>query len=222
MNNAVEQQPRRPHQHRRLVAADRTARLAATGPARLVRRRSRPGRAVQLHRRRSLRRPVQEPDRRRGRWPPCSSWPSRSGWPSAGTPCSPASGSTSPRTGPCCTPRCAIPTTSRSIVDGTNVVPLVHEELAEGVRLRRQGSQRRVARGHRQADRDRGQHRHRRLRPWSGDGLRGAAAVRAAGSDGALRLQHRPDRRGGEDRRSRPRDHACSSSPRRRSPPWRR
>ena len=106
-------------------------------------------------------------------------------------------------------------------LDGTNVVPLVHEELAKVYAFADEGPQRRVARGQRQDDRDRGQHRDRRVRPGSGDGLRGATAVRAAGSDRAFRLQHRPHRRGGEDQGPRPRDDARSSSPPRRSPPWR-
>ena len=60
--------------------------------------------------------------------------------------------------------------------------------------LRRPGAQRRVDRTHRQAHPQRDQHRHRRLRPRSGDGLRGAAPLRAARPDAALRLQRRRHR----------------------------
>ena len=71
----------------------------------------------------------------------------------------------------------------------------------QGVRVRRQGPQRRVDRRHRCADRDGGQHRHRRFRPRAGDGVRGPEALREARSGGPLRLQHRPDRRRREDGR---------------------
>ena len=48
---------------------------------------------------------------------------------SGSTPCSPVSGSTSPRIARCCTWRCARPRVNRSRVDGIDVVPAVHEVL---------------------------------------------------------------------------------------------
>ena len=47
-------------------------------------------------------------------------------------------------------------------------------------RLRRSGAQRRLEGSYRQADPQRGQHRHRRLRPRTGDGLRGLALLQPA------------------------------------------
>ena len=75
-----------------------------------------PGRVerLDLHRGRPAGRPVQGPGRRRRAGRAARRWPTRSGSPSGATRCSAASGSTSPRTGPCCTPRCACPRTPRS------------------------------------------------------------------------------------------------------------
>ncbi len=66
-------------------------------------------------------------------------------------------------------------------------------------RLRGPGALRRVDRPHRQADPQRRQHRHRRLRPRPGDGLRGAAAVHRPGADVPVRVERgrlRPPRGG--------------------------
>ena len=59
-------------------------------------------------------------------------------------------------------------------------------------------------RRHRQADRVRGQHRHRRLRPRARDGVPSSTALRRCRYRGALRLQCRPGRPGGQARRTRP------------------
>ena len=64
--------------------------------------------AADLHRR-----PVQGTGRPATCWPRCSRWRSRSASPPAATRCSAASTSTSPRTAPCCTPRCGCPRTRR-------------------------------------------------------------------------------------------------------------
>ena len=56
-------------------------------------------------------------------------------------------------------------------------------------------------------DRDRGQHRHRRLRPGPRHGVRGAEAVRGRRHLRPLHLQHRPERPGREDQGPRPGDH---------------
>ena len=53
------------------------------------------------------------------------------------------------------------------------------------------GSARASGRAHRQADPHRGQHRHRRLRPRTRDGLRGAAATTRRGLDVPVRVEHR-------------------------------
>ena len=126
-----------------------------------------------------------------------------------------ASTSTSPRTAPCCTPRSAARRTAPSlvpaagfVVDGQDVDADVHATLDKVYAFAEQGPLGRVDRRHRQAHRDRRQHRHRRLRPRPRHGLRGPQALRAARPRGPLRLEHRPDRRLREDRGPRPRDHA--------------
>ena len=65
------------------------------------------------------------------------------------------------------------------VVDGVDVIPQVHEVLDKVYAFADKVRSGEWVGRHRQADRDRGQHRHRRIRSWSGDGLRGAAAVRA-------------------------------------------
>ena len=140
-------------------------------------------------------------------WPPWSGWPSRSTCRSAERRCSPASTSTSPRTGRCCTRRCASRAGRRPRGRRRRGGRRGARGADQGVRVRRQGAQRRVDRGHRGTDRDGGQHRHRRLRPGPGDGVRGAQALREAGARGAVRLQHRSDRRRREDQRPEPGHH---------------
>ena len=66
------------------------------------------------------------------------------------------------------------------IVDGENVVPEVHAVLDKMAAFSEPRAQRRLEGPHRQAHPQRGQHRHRRLRPRPGDGLRGAAALQRA------------------------------------------
>ena len=56
-------------------------------------------------------------------------------------------------------------------------------------RLLRPGAERRLDRLHRPTHPQRGQHRHRRLRPGPGDGLRGAAPLQRPAAHPALRLQ---------------------------------
>ena len=107
-------------------------------------------------------------------------------------------------------------------VDGQDVVADVHEVLdrvyafADAVRS---GD---VDRRHRRADPHGRQHRHRRLRPRSGDGLRGAGAVPAGRPGVPVHLQHRPDRRRARRSRVSTRRRRCSSSPARPSAPSRR
>ena len=85
-------------------------------------------------------------------------------------------------------------------------------------RLRQPRAQRRVERPHRQAHSQRGQHRHRRLRPRSGDGLRGAQALQRPRHDLPVCLQRRRHRfRRSGAAISIPR-RRCSSSPPRPSP----
>jgi glucose-6-phosphate isomerase len=74
-------------------------------------------------------------------------------------------------------------------VDGEDVVPGVHEVLD-----RMSAFAERIRSGewkgaHRQADQERRQHRHRRLGPRPGDGVRGAQGLLAARPDVPLRLQ---------------------------------
>ncbi len=93
-------------------------------------------------------------------------------------------------------------------VDGQDVVADVHDVLGRVYAFAddvRSGAWTGVTG---RADPDRGEHRHRRLRPRSGDGLRGARGVPPGRSRVPVHLQHRPDRRGHEARRPRPRDDA--------------
>ena len=66
------------------------------------------------------------------------------------------------------------------IVDGKNVVPEVHAVLDKMADFCQPRPQRRVEGPHRQAHPQRRQHRHRRLRPRAGHGLRGAQALQRA------------------------------------------
>ena len=80
------------------------------------------------------------------------------------------------------------------VVDGENVVPEVHavlDRMADFADRVRSGA---WTGPHRQAHPQRRQHRHRRLRPRPGDGLRGAAALQRARHDVPLRLQRRRHR----------------------------
>ena len=107
------------------------------------------------------------------------------------------------------------------LVDGKNVVPDVHAVLdkmaAFADRVRSGDWKGHTGKTHPQCD----QHRHRRLRPRPGHGLRGAEALQRAEHDLPLRLQRRRHRlrRGGAGSRT-PR-RRCSSSPPRPSPRWR-
>ena len=75
-------------------------------------------------------------------------------------------------------------------------------------RLHRPAAQRRVDGRHRRAHQDRRQHRHRRLGPRPGDGVPRAAPLRRRGHLGAVRLQRRPRRPGGQARWTRSRHNA--------------
>ena len=63
------------------------------------------------------------------------------------------------------------------VVDGEDVVPARPRGARPDGRLREPRPRRRVEGAHRQAHPQRRQHRHRRLGPRAGDGLRGAAAL---------------------------------------------
>ncbi len=71
--------------------------------------------------------------------------------------------------------------------------------------VRRAGPLGRVAGPHRQADPQRRQHRHRRLGPRAGDGLRGAAPLLRPRADVPVRLERRLDRLRRGHARPRPR-----------------
>ncbi len=89
-------------------------------------------------------------------------------------------------------------------------------------RVRRPSARRIVARPHRQAHPHRRQHRHRRLLSRAGDGVSGAASIQRPDADAPLRLQRRRRQLRRGDAGDRSRRKPCSSSRRRRSPPWRR
>ena len=63
------------------------------------------------------------------------------------------------------------------VVDGENVVPQVHAVLDKMADFCQPRAQRGMERAYRQAHSQRDQHRHRRLRPRAGDGLRGAETL---------------------------------------------
>ena len=154
------------------------------------------GRASEFTRRgaRHLSRLLEEPDHA-GDDRSCSwIWPTSADCAIASTPCSAATRSTSPKTGRCCTSRCARRATQSILVDGKNVVPEVHEVLDRMADFRRPRAQRRVEGLHRQAHPQRHQYRHRRLRPRPGHGLRGAAPLQPARPDVPLRLERRRHR----------------------------
>ena len=67
-------------------------------------------------------------------------------------------------------------------VDGENVVPGVHAVLDKMAAFSERGPLGRVDRPHRQAHQERRQHRHRRLRPRPGDGVRGRCGPSPTGS----------------------------------------
>ena len=102
--------------------------------------------------------------------------------------CSAASTSTCPKTARCCTSRCACRPASRC---GGR-----HRRRGAGARgarpdggLRQPGQVGRLEGLHRQADQERHQCRHRRIRPGPGDGVRGAAALRHPGHHVPVRVQ---------------------------------
>ena len=103
------------------------------------------------------------------------------------------------------------------------------ERRARGPRRARQDGrffqprpQRRVEGPHRQAHSQRRQHRHRRLRPRAGDGLRSAQALQRSRHDVPLRFQRRRHRFRRSGRAISIRRKPCSSSPRKPSRRWRR
>ena len=122
------------------------------------------------------------------------------------TRCSPARRSTSPRTAPSCTSRCARRRDADIRVDGENVVPEVHAVLDRFLRFRRAGPLRRDPRLRRRPLHRRRQYRHRRLRPRPGHGGRGADALSRQRPARALRLQRR--RRASRRHAARPRRRA--------------
>ncbi len=162
--------------------------------ARAVRQRSAARRAPDRRGRRPLPRLLEEPRHRRDASAAASPGggvrPARR----ASTRCSAARRSTSPRTGPCCTWRCARREAPSILVDGENVVPEVHAVLDRMADFADRVRARRVDGPHRQADPQRRQHRHRRLRPRAGHGLRSAAALQRPHAHLPLRLQRRRHR----------------------------
>ena len=110
------------------------------------------------------------------------------------TRCSAASASTRPRTAPALHVALRMPRDRSLVVDGRDVVREVHDVLDRMAGIRRRRALGCVARAHRRADPGRRQHRHRRLRPRPGDGVRGAPRLRATGARRPIRLERRRDR----------------------------
>ena len=118
----------------------------------------------------------------------CSSPRSRA-FASGSTRCSAARRSTSPRTAPCSTWRFAHRREAPSSSTARTWCPQVHAVLDKMSAFSRPRPQRRLDGPHRQADPQRDQHRHRRLGPGPGHGLRGAPRLQRARDDVPLRLE---------------------------------
>ena len=106
------------------------------------------------------------------------------------------------------------PRSDSLVVDGARRRRRRARGARQGLRLRREGPQRDLDRGHRQADRHGRQHRHRRLRPRPGDGLRGAEAVRPGRPRAAASSPTSTRPTWPRPRRTSTRRRRCSSSPR--------
>ena len=135
-------------------------------------------------------------------------WPRSAECPSAARRCSAASGSTSPRAARSCTWRCgcrAIARSSSTASTSSRRSTEVLDRMGDFCERVRGG---RVARPHRQADPQRGQHRDRRLGPGARDGVRGAAPLLDARDGLSVRLQRRRHRLRRGDPRPRPRGDA--------------
>ena len=133
----------------------------------------------------------------------CCNWRRNPACGRGSTPCSAARRSTSRKTAPSCTWLCARRRAHRIVVDGENVVPQVHavlDKMADFSNRVRSGDWK----GHTgKRIRNVDQHRHRRLRPRAGDGLRGAQALQRPRPDLPVRLQCRRHRLRGSDPRPR-------------------
>ena len=81
-----------------------------------------------------------------------------------------------------------VPKGGSVMVDGVNVVPEVHRGARQDGGLRRADSRRKLAGLYRQTHQKYRQHRHRRLGPRPGDGLRGAEVLQPARPHRALRV----------------------------------
>ena len=127
---------------------------------------------------------------------------------SASTRCSAATRSTSRRTAPSCTWRCARRAAHRSSWTARTSCPRSTRCSTGWPTSAEPRAERRVEGPHRQAHPQRRQHRHRRLRPRPGDGLRGAQALQRARHDVPLRVQRRRHRLRRGDARSRSRGNA--------------
>ena len=173
--------------------------------ARPVRRRPRPRRAAGRRGRGRLPRLLQEPGHRRDARGCSCGWPRSAGCASGSTRCSPASTINVTEDRAVLHVALRAPARRSIVVDGADVVPEVHAVLDRMAAFSERVRARRVDGPHRQADPQRRQHRHRRLRPRPGDGLRGAAASTAtAGPDLPVRLQRRRHRLRRGDPRPRP------------------
>ena len=95
------------------------------------------GERLAVEARRRLSRLFEEPHHRRDPEPAACSWPTNAACASASTRCSAATRSTSPKSAPCCTSRCARRAARDHPVDGQNVVPDVHAVLDRMADFRR-------------------------------------------------------------------------------------
>ena len=184
-------------------------------PARALRRGPGPRRAPDGRGRRALPRLLQEPGHRRD----------------AGAPDRPGRGvrparahrgdvlgarrSTSPRAGPCCTSRCGRRRDDAHRGGRRRRRPRGARGARPDVGLRRPGARRGLDRRDRAAHPQRREHRHRRVGPRAGDGLRGPALLLAPRHGLPLRLERRRRRLRRGDARPRPAPRRSSSSRRR-------
>ena len=110
-----------------------------------------------------------------------------------------------------------MPADASLVVDGVDVVAEVHAVLDKMARFAEQVRDGDVARPHRPPDPQRREHRDRRQRPRSGDGLRRAARVQRAGAAVPVRVERRRRRSRRRARATSTPRRRCSSSRRRRS-----
>ncbi len=122
-------------------------------------------------------------------------WPRNRAWPSGSRPCSRGEKINVTEKRAVLHVALRAPRGESIVVDGQNVVPEVHAVLDKMAAFSRPRPRSAQWKGHTgKRIKQRRQHRHRRLRPGAGDGLRGAAPLQPARHDVPLRVERRRHR----------------------------